>query len=41
MDRVETPAIHQIGSMDFLADALFDGRRYRVLAVVEIALKNF
>jgi putative transposase len=40
MDRVETPAIHQVWSMDFLADALFDGRRFRVLAVVDNCSKK-
>jgi putative transposase len=33
--RVETTAPHEAWSMDFVADALFDGRRFRALTVVD------
>lgn len=33
--RPETQGIHHVWSMDFLVDALFDGRRFRVLAIVD------
>lgn len=35
LDRVEATRPHQTWSMDFVADALFDGRRFRVLTVVD------
>ena len=31
LDRVEPTTIHQSWSMDFVADQLFDGRRFRVV----------
>jgi len=40
MNHVETPAIHQVWNMDFLAHTLFDGRRFRVLAVVDNCSKK-
>ena len=33
--RIQTQTIQQVWSMDFASDALFDGRRFRVLAVVD------
>ena len=33
--RIQTQTIHQVWSMDFASDALFDGRRFRILAVVD------
>ena len=35
IDRVEPTTIHQTWSMDFVADQLFDGRRFRALTVVD------
>ena len=35
MERPELSAIHQCWSMDFVADQLFDGRRFRALTVVD------
>ena len=35
LDRVEATQPHQSWSMDFVADALFDGRRFRALTVVD------
>ncbi len=33
--RVEAGAVNECWSMDFVSDALFDGRRFRVFAVVD------
>jgi putative transposase len=35
LERVEATKPHQSWSMDFVADALFDGRRFRALTVVD------
>lgn len=35
LERLDTPAINRIWSMDFLQDALFNGSRFRILAVVD------
>lgn len=35
LERLETPAINQVWSMDFVQDALFNGSRFRILAVVD------
>lgn len=35
LDRIEVTRPHQCWSMDFVADALFDGRRFRALTVVD------
>jgi len=35
LERLETPAINQVWSMDFVQDALFNGTRFRILAVVD------
>ncbi len=35
LDRVELSTTHQSWSMDFVADQLFDGRRFRALTVVD------
>ena len=35
LERVEATRPHQSWSMDFVADALFDGRRFRALTVVD------
>ena len=35
LDRVESSRPHQSWSMDFVSDALFDGRRFRALTVVD------
>jgi putative transposase len=33
--RIQTQTMNQVWSMDFASDALFDGRRFRILAVVD------
>ena len=35
LSRIQTQTIHQVWSMDFASDALFDGRRFRIVAVVD------
>jgi putative transposase len=35
LERVDTPAINRVWSMDFLQDALFNGQRFRILAIVD------
>jgi putative transposase len=35
LERIEETRPHQTWSMDFVADALFDGRRFRALTVVD------
>jgi putative transposase len=35
MERPEVNNLHQCWSMDFVADQLFDGRRFRVLTLVD------
>lgn len=35
LERVQPKALHQSWSMDFVADQLFDGRRFRALTVVD------
>ncbi len=35
LDRLDVSSINQCWSMDFVADQLFDGRRFRVLTVVD------
>jgi putative transposase len=35
LERIEETRPHQAWSMDFVADALFDGRRFRALTVVD------
>ena len=35
LERLDTPTINQVWSMDFVLDALFNGVRFRVLAVVD------
>ena len=35
LDRIETTKPHESWSMDFVSDALFDGRRFRALTVVD------
>lgn len=35
LERLELTAIHQCWSMDFVADQLFDGRRFRALTLVD------
>ena len=35
LDRIEPQTPHQSWSMDFVADQLFDGRRFRALTVVD------
>ena len=35
LDRLETQAINRIWSMDFVQDALFNGNRFRILAIVD------
>ena len=40
LERLETPAINQVWSMDFVQDALFNGSRFRILAVVDTYSKK-
>jgi putative transposase len=35
LDRIELKKMHQLWSMDFVADQLFDGRKFRALTVVD------
>ncbi len=35
LERVDAPAINRVWSMDFLQDALFNGQRFRILAIVD------
>jgi putative transposase len=35
LQRLDTPAINRVWSMDFVQDALFNGSRFRILAVVD------
>ena len=35
MERPQTSAANQCWSMDFVSDALFDGRRIRALSVID------
>ena len=35
IERVDAPAINRVWSMDFLQDALFNGQRFRILAIVD------
>ena len=35
LERLDTPAINQVWSMDFVQDALFNGARFRILTVVD------
>jgi len=35
LERLDLHKIHQCWSMDFVADQLFDGRRFRILAIVD------
>lgn len=35
LERLETPAINQVWSIDFLQDSLFNDSRFRILAVVD------
>ncbi len=35
LERFDTPAINRVWSMDFLQDALFNGSRFRILAIVD------
>lgn len=35
LERIEETRPHQVWSMDFVSDALFDGRRFRALTVVD------
>ena len=35
LERVDTPAINRVWSMDFLQDALFNGQLFRILAIVD------
>ena len=35
LERVDAPAINWVWSMDFLQDALFNGQRFRILAIVD------
>lgn len=34
LQRLDTPAINRVWSMDFVQDALFNGSRFRILAIV-------
>jgi putative transposase len=40
LEWLDTPTINQVWSMDFMQDALFNGVRFRVLAVVDNYTKN-
>ena len=40
LDRVDTTAINRVWSMDFVLDALFNGRRFRILAIVDKCSKK-
>ncbi len=35
LDRLQTTVINRVWSMDFLQDALFNGERFRILAIVD------
>jgi putative transposase len=35
LERLDTPAINRVWSMDFVQDALFNGARFRILAIVD------
>lgn len=35
LERLDTPALNRVWSMDFLQDALFNGSRFRILSVVD------
>ena len=35
LERVDAPAINRVWSMDFLQNALFNGQRFRILAIVD------
>ena len=35
LDRIDVQRVHQVWSMDFVADQLFNGSRFRVLTVVD------
>lgn len=35
LQRLDTPAINRVWSMDFVQDALFNGSRFRILAIVD------
>jgi len=34
-ERIEATSVHQVWSMDFVADQLFNGKRFRILTVVD------
>lgn len=40
LERLQTPMINQVWSMDFLQDSLFNGSRFRILAVVDNCSKK-
>ncbi len=35
IEKIEALRVHQVWSMDFVADQLFDGRKFRVLTIVD------
>jgi putative transposase len=40
IERVDAPAINRLWIMDFLQDALFNGQRFRILAIVDNYIKK-